>query len=142
MSEPISKKMMEVIDKLYYTPSERATGVMALIDDIRAHLRKMKDPEIPTDWDILCFAVEYIGQQSLVIGDDDFTAHCISVSRWLYAVHYSNPGRIYGQPDRQQDEVDTNETVREAHQDKVPGGNGSGNLPRGVEGYEGNTPVE
>ena len=107
MSELIPKSQMDAVDKLYWTPGERATGVHSILREILDHIKKQPDkPEVPTDWDTLCFCVEFIGAQSVVIQDPEFSELAVQLSRWLYSVHYSNPGRLYGEPDREKEEDD------------------------------------
>ena len=128
MSEQIPKEQMEAVDKLYWTPSERATGVHNMIREVREVIRKANiksglppDTDIPSDLDLLCYAVEYMGMQAIAIGEETFQEIAIAASRWLYSVHYSNPGRLWGEPDRERED----ETVREGRTD-VPGSDGSG----------------
>lgn len=109
MGEPIPKSQMDAVDRLYWSPSERATGVHSILREILEHLKKRPDtPDIPTDWDTLCFCIEFVGAQSVVIEDPEFSELAVLLSRWLYSVHYSNPGRLYGEPDRKEDEGDDN----------------------------------
>lgn len=111
--EPISKKQMKVIDKLYWSPSERATGVYNLWLEKAAELRRTNIEErrpaeegVPSDWDLLCFAVEYVGQQAIVIEDEDFLNIAVALARRLYSIHYSNPGKLYGNPDKSRERAE------------------------------------
>jgi len=94
MTEPIPKTQMTLIDRMYLTPSERASKVHELIQKNRG------DGEF-SDWDIICYCIEYLGAQALVLEEPEFLAHVAETSRWVYSAHYSNPGRLYGKPDRE-----------------------------------------
>lgn len=107
MTEPILPSVMEAIDKLYWSPSDRASGVNSLLREMFGHIKRKnkrnKKPEgedVPSEWDVLCFCVEFIGVQSMVIENDEFTELAVEINRWVYSAHYSNPGRLYGEPDR------------------------------------------
>ena len=109
MSEPISKSHMKFVDRLYWDPAERASGILAMFNNMREHLRKdniknKRHPTdgIPTDWDLLCFACEFIGAKAVAIGDPEFLSYAVSVEKWLYSAHYSNPSKLYGPPDREE----------------------------------------
>ena len=111
MDDPILPSLMEAIDKLYWSPSERASGVNSLLREMLDHIKRKnkhdKKPEgedVPTEWDILCFAVEFAGVQAIVIGDDELTGIAVALARWLYSAHYSNAGRLYGDPDKPEEE--------------------------------------
>ena len=54
---------------------------------------------MPSDWDIFCFAVEFVGQKSIELDEAELLAIAIALGKWLQAAHYSNPGRIYGEPE-------------------------------------------
>lgn len=101
----ITKEQMEIVDKLYPPPDEQAAEVYALIRGMAGEIAaknkeegREEDEGVPTDMNLLCFAVEYMAQQSIVIGEEDFMKIAQVAVRWLYSVHYSNPGRIYGDP--------------------------------------------
>ena len=127
MSEMILEEQMKAIDKLYWTPSDRASSIHALFGDMRDYLKKQnvaegRDPEwdVPNDFDLLCYAVEYMGAQAVAIGDEDFILIAQHASKWLYSVHYSNPGRLWGEPDRRE-----KDDVQESRE-KVSGDRGRG----------------
>jgi hypothetical protein len=108
--EEISREEIESIDKLYFTPGERASNVWWLLNDVRDHLRKQneiagRDPEydIPSDFDILCFAIEFAGSMSLMLQHAEFTLKVIEATKYFYGIHYTNPQAIYGEPDRPQE---------------------------------------
>ena len=112
MSEPISKAHMKGVDRLWWDPAERASGILAMINNLREQLKKdnvknKRHPTdgIPTDWDLLCFAIEYTGAQALAIQDPEFLSLAVAIERWLYSTHYSNPSKIYGPPDKKEDKL-------------------------------------
>lgn len=107
MTEHISRLQMRSVDRLYWSPSERAHGIFALLETMRQGMREKnkeenlpQDQDVPSDWDILCFAIEYIGKQSIALADPDFTRAAVWLSKWLYSAHYNEPARIYGSPDK------------------------------------------
>jgi len=103
MIEEIPPQLIESIDANYWSPSERATGVHALITAMRKQLEedpKVDKRDIPSDWDFFCYAIKYVGLQAVAIGDDSLIATAVELNRWLYSSHYSNPADIYGQPDK------------------------------------------
>lgn len=117
MSNNIPKNQQRSIDRLYWTPSERAVGILSILETVRDGMReenekKGRDPDydVPSDWDFLCFAVEYIGQQALILDDPDFLKAAIWINRWLYSAHYNEPSKIYGSPDRKEPQKDRNAT--------------------------------
>lgn len=91
---PITKEQMELVDKLYDNPDERATKLYNELLD----MYEETDKEVPQVLDFLCFAISYIGQQALAMQDDIFLELAVNLNRWLWAAHYSNPGRLYGEP--------------------------------------------
>lgn len=106
MTDTISPEAIKAIDKLYFTTAQRASGVLSLLNDIRDYLRKQNrnnkralDWDVPSDWDIFCFAAEYVGQKALEFGDDELLAIAVALGRWLNGAHYSNPHRLYGEPE-------------------------------------------
>ena len=108
--EIISKAHMRGVDRLYWDPAERASGILSMINSMRDQLRKKNikakrrpGDGIPTDWDLLCFAVEYVGAQAVALQDQHFLNIAIHAERWLYSAHYSNPSKIYGAPDRKKE---------------------------------------
>jgi len=103
MNDLILDERLSYVDSKWWSPSERATGVHNLIIDLRKHLKeveKLPSSEIPSDLDILCFAVEYLGLQAVAIGDPILLDLAAQVSKWLYSVHYTTPELLYGAPDR------------------------------------------
>lgn len=105
--EFISKAHMRAVDRLYWSPQERAMGVHALITSLRDHLREEnkkhhlpEGKDVPSDWDLFCYACEYAGMQALIINEEELIGISVALNRWLYSAHYSNPGRLYGQPDK------------------------------------------
>jgi hypothetical protein len=116
--ESIPPSVMEAIDKLYWSPNERASGVNALLREMLEHIRKHnkakgleENKNVPSEWDIFCFACEFAGVQAVTIGDDDLLDTVITLNRWLYSAHYSNPGRLYGEPDKTEGEDEDNGEV-------------------------------
>ena len=106
VGEPITKERMELIDSFYPSPSQRATKVLTLLNLLNRELAKEnkragRPPAegLPTMMDQLCFAVEYLGQQAIAIGDPDLLHGAINVSRTFYAMHYSDPVAIFGIPE-------------------------------------------
>ena len=137
MSEAILEAQMKAIDKLYWTPSDRASSIHALFGDMRDYLKKQnvaegRDPEwdVPSDFDLLCYAVEYMGSQAIVLGDEEFLLIAQHASRWLYSVHYSNPGRLWGEPDRREKD-DVQESREKVSGDR--GGRDSDGSPGNLE---------
>ena len=101
----ISKLHMAIIDAKYKTPSERAQEVFDLLSSMQTFLqdnnKKEGKPEhegVPSNWDILAFAIEYAGMQVIALGGPE--EHIAELSRWFYSIHYSNPRELYGNPDR------------------------------------------
>lgn len=92
MSEPIPKAQMLIVDKLYRTPEERATHIWNLIQQVRDGSW--------SDWDMVCFCIEFLGKQAVVLNDEEFLHYVMYTSRWVYSAHYSNTGRLYGKPDK------------------------------------------
>ena len=99
----IPKSQIELVDKLYWSPSERADGVHSIL---REALDVIPGEDRPSQWDILAFCVEFIGAQSIVLGVDEFLDQVKAVSRMFYEFHYSNPASIYGEPDKLKVEED------------------------------------
>lgn len=90
---PIPKQRIEQVDKQYYDPKERALGVHQIV-------MPALEGTGPTQWDIFCWAVEYIGQTAIGLADDELLAHAKRLSNFLYSLHYSQPETLYGKPDR------------------------------------------
>lgn len=131
---PISTAHMRAVNRLYWSPEERATGVLALIDSMREHLKTEnkrqhlpEDKDIPSDWDLFCFACEYAGQKAIEIGEEELLGIVVALERWLYSAHYSNPGRLYGQPDKLK-------ALREQQEEDEA--NGESQLPEGDRGTD------
>lgn len=96
----IAKGVIKTIDKLYYDPQERALGVNAILSPILDEIRKEHPDDSPSQWDVLCWAIEYLATMSTVVDEARFTELAKGLTRWLYEVHYSNPKGIYGEPDK------------------------------------------
>ena len=143
----ISKTHMEAIDRLWWSPQERATGVMGIINSVRDELKELGLPEDerPSDLDIFCFAVEYIAQQSLIINDEHLTLIAVALSQWMYTRHYTEAANLYGPPDKLKAEKKAKKEAKEneavhpegREEDEVQGGDGRRGVPRSVEDHEG-----
>lgn len=125
--EMISESFMKRIDSLYFSPSERASVVWKLINDERLRRQKANlkakpehHKEIPTDWDLLCFAVEFAGAQAIALQNDELLGVCVELSRWLYSIHYSNTTRLYGGPEKEPEPAGEEQAGPQAPQD-APG---------------------
>jgi hypothetical protein len=99
-----AKEMIERIDAKYYSPGERASHVLKMIDMARDRLREAGVPEreIPTDWDILAFAIEWCNLKFTEMGEFELLMKSARVSQHFYSIHYTYPERIYGAPDREE----------------------------------------
>lgn len=73
------QKLMELVDKQFANPSERAHEIWSIIQANPSLIEK-------TDWDLLCFAVEFIGMMSQTwtwLQED-----AKKLNRLLYTAHY------------------------------------------------------
>lgn len=96
----ISEDHRKAIDNLYWSPRERAAGIHAMVESMRQTMAEAGETDIPSDWDLLCWAIEYIAMQSVVLGHDRLTEVAKMGVSWLYSVHYNHAASIYGAPDR------------------------------------------
>jgi hypothetical protein len=88
----LNKAWIEYVDSLYPSPSERAAMVHASID-----------PGI-TQFDLLCFAIEYTSGTAVgLFSDTELLGAMKIAARWLYATHYFGAPEIYGPPDLKRD---------------------------------------
>jgi len=101
----ITPAHMKLIDHLYYSPSERASGVNAFInlarkteEAINKEGGRPPDEDIPSPFDILAFAVEYLGSYVIALGGPE--EYMVELNRWFYGIHYTQPKELYGEPDR------------------------------------------
>jgi hypothetical protein len=115
----IPKNIRDLVDKLYYSPSERASFVNALRVSLHEHLRNRNIEQevdeaegIPNDWDYLAFAVEYVAMQAVAIGDEEFLEAARALVNIFYSWHYGNPTDIYGPPDRKKTNGGTTESTQ------------------------------
>ncbi len=145
MPEEIPKEAMRAMDRLYWTTKERASSVHALIGGTREELRKQnvregRDPEddIPSDMDLLCYAIEYIGSMAIALGDEEFLLLAQHINIWLQSVHYSNPGRLWGEPDRKEEE----DGIVQESESEVCGSDGGGTGDGSVGGPRGDPEVQ
>jgi len=106
----ITKQQREMVDKLYWSPSERADAVYSIL---REYADKMPEEAQPSMWDTLAFCVEYIGAQSIALGIEEFSLHAQRLSRLFYSFHYSDPKSIYGEPDKPMEESNGNGSTGE-----------------------------
>jgi hypothetical protein len=93
----LRKEWIELVDKSYHSPQERAQEVFTILQLAGAEL----DLESST-YDLLCFAIEFIGTQAIGphSNDRDFVSLSVTLSRWLYNAHYFHTKEILGEPDR------------------------------------------
>ena len=73
------QQLMELVDKQFASPSERAHEIWSIISATPALIEK-------TDWDLLCFCVEYIGMKS-----QDWKwleEDAKKLNRLIYTAHY------------------------------------------------------
>ena len=94
----ITDEEMDEIDKLYYTPLERAEKVNAVLQDSKAEL---------TFIDNTCFAVQWLAMlaTSTLAEDPNFVSIARLANIWLHSRHYNNPKAIYGEPDREKEKT-------------------------------------
>jgi len=79
----ITEQLIAEVDKRVVSPDERANYIWQLL--------KKEHPDL-TDWDVLCFAIEYIGMMHTVHSWLEFPAkHLTSL---LYNAHYLNSEAI------------------------------------------------
>jgi len=123
-SKGLPKAHILAVDRLWLTPAERATKVNAVLKGAQL-----------TEWDVMCFAVEYIGMQSIAVDDEDLTGIAVALGRWLYTMHYNHPARLYGKPDRPhitiKDEDHEQPPVVPQEGQEVSPSDPSGDVPRG-----------
>jgi hypothetical protein len=81
-SNEITEELMKEVDKTTLDPGQRAQKVLLI-------LRQNKEL---TNWDILCFAVEYMGLMSLQ--QPILMKAAQVITKWLYIAHYVNHGFI------------------------------------------------
>ena len=112
----VSEGHIEAVDRLYWDPRERAMGVLAIIENVRESVREENEEKnrpreegVPSNWDILCFAVEHVAQMSVALDGDELTPLARRLASWLYSTHYSYPSKIYGAPDRPKGKKKTEE---------------------------------
>ena len=97
----LSDHEIDEVDKLYYSPQERAQGVYSILTQhLETLVKEKKITDVPTPWDILCFAVEYVGMQAISIQDPKLLGISLALHEWLRGAHYSEPEKIYGKPDK------------------------------------------
>lgn len=126
----IPQKRIEQTDKLYWDPSERAMGVLNIIESVRQRLieenkqkHKPEDTDVPSQWDILCFACEHVARMSVTMEDEELEVIARKLVSWLYSTHYSYPGKIYGAPDRPRgEEKSADDPTWEPSADDTPKG--------------------
>ena len=95
-----------MIDKLYWSPSARADAIYSIFNEATG---KLPEEDQPSMWDLLAFCVEYIGAQSVAIGEEEFQLHAQRLSRLFYSYHYNNPAELYGKPDKVEEKEEEEE---------------------------------
>lgn len=98
----LTETQKKLVDSLYYSPQERAQGVYAILTTHLENLKKRGMKDVPTPFDILCFAIEYQGMMVASMQDEEFTMLSQHIIRWLRTYHYNAPQRIYGEPDKRE----------------------------------------
>lgn len=136
----ITEEYIDKVDKDYYSPGERATTVLNMINMARTKMREAGVPEhdIPSDWDILAFAVEWCNLKFLEIGEVELATKAARVSNHFYSIHYTQPERIYGTPDRK---AEDDGSVREEGT-QVPSGERRRDLPNSSRDHAESPPSE
>jgi len=74
------EKQIEVVDQETPSPSQRAKFVLDLL--------KQHAPNL-TNWDLICFSVEYLGSQSIVYPWLNREKEVVKISRLVYTAHYA-----------------------------------------------------
>lgn len=98
----LSKEEIKKIDSLYYDPRERAEAVHSIITEaMQKHAAEHGEEHTPSQWDVLCFAIEFTAQMAIALGNETFLNHAKNGIGWLYQMHYNNASDIYGPPDRE-----------------------------------------
>lgn len=86
--EILTPEWMKKVDKIYDTPKQRAARVHELI------------PEGVTQWDLLCFCIEYASGMAVAMFEDtDLYEGMKQAARWVYGMHYFQAPTIYASPD-------------------------------------------
>lgn len=112
----IAERMKEVDSKIL-SPSQRAERILALV-------RRDQD-NLPSVWDVVCFAAEYIGSQVATLPFlEDVAKEQLML---VYAFHYEYPATI--DPTYPNDESNSNQGKAEASVNDA--GNNSGNESHG-----------
>jgi hypothetical protein len=96
----ISRSHVEAIDRDYWSPAERAIGVNQIIGPLMEQLRAREPYDSPTDWDLLCWAVEYVGQQATETEIEPLINAAKQLAHVVYSLHYTHAARLYGVPDK------------------------------------------
>lgn len=81
--DSLTEKRIAAVDEVIVSPSERATHIWTLL--------KAEHPDL-TDWDVLCFAAEYMAMQSNVyMWLEEPVKKVVGL---VYLAHYMNPETI------------------------------------------------
>jgi len=89
-------EQMAATDKLYASPSERATLVWTCLQ--RGMIEQTG--ETLDAMSTMMFCSEYIGQMSLAIANPEFTTIAKALAGWIYNAHYTHPEILHGEGDR------------------------------------------
>lgn len=78
----LTEELMAQIDKTIEDPGRRAQRVLTLL--------RRNFGNTLTNWDVLCFCVEYIN--SIALANPIITTAAKLITKWLYMAHYVNSG--------------------------------------------------
>lgn len=102
LANQLWKEHIERLDSLYYDPVERAQGVHNIVEKQLEFLHKQK-LDIPTQWDMLCYAVQYVVMMSKGMNDEELTFLARKLNSKLFNIHYSNAEKMYPVADKKRD---------------------------------------
>jgi len=93
----IPQEKIDEVDKLWFSPKERA-------EDVNAALQ-IAARELNMDYslfDTTCFAVQWLAMLAVgaLSSDKDFVRIARLANIWLHDKHYNAPEEIHGKPDR------------------------------------------
>lgn len=87
--QPLTEERIDEVDAKYPSPTTRAERIWKIIQ---------KDGR-PTDYDVTCFAVEWLGRMAIgpFSSDGLFRSIAKGLGKWLYNAHYHHAEEIFGE---------------------------------------------
>lgn len=91
LGERLTPERMEIVDRNFRSPKERAEEVWVVIEKGEF-----------TRYDVLCFCTEFMAQLAMGMfsADRTYVHAVIRLGRWLHNAHYFHTTDILGQPEK------------------------------------------